>query len=478
MLAGLQNNASAINAVTGAHFSNPTYDSYMAQKIHGILPEDREVGLSLPMFSKVYQTSPSSMRFCGAVRPFDFISTSAESFDKYWSEKGAKSLADGAFWQGLIMVQDYVFNWSGIEGVHKIKQFNYISQDVSGYYCGQHKLELGIDWYFTNTFNNAYFYRPDYTPGTEPSGLISASSLYDLNQYIYRPNATGTSLFGNIEDRDYSGLFASGGVFNVTYVCNSSIINSISDPIITADVGQGLWHSMFLYDFQGVDGSIVVDHGKLMTALQHPYFSALYPMDTLPVFPSGALGGWNQNPSYPMTPNWFGPLPGQGKQYVCPIMELKSPNLFNTSDKVCVGVYTKLTPRPDLTQHRANSIMVGNRKEQIIKVWKKGIDYRPMTPETVPSPYAGPGYPDFGPYTIEDINGGGYMMIYSKSNKDMNKGWHMLEYWMIIAETKEQVISKINLLHSMGVAEAEPGLSDLPKAIQDSVLANPVVGTL
>lgn len=468
----VSNNGDVIDAVTGVHFHNPTYDSYMASKIAGILPEDREVGLGLPMFSKVYQHSPSSMRFCGAIRPFDFISTSGENIP-FASEKGARSLADGAFWQGFIMSQDYEFNWSGIEGVHKIKQYNYISKDVTGLYSGSHKIQLGIDWYSTNTFDNAYLYRPDYVIGTEPIGAPGASALYCINDFKYWPSVTGTNLFGTLENKEYSGMMASGGVFNIQYYCNSSVVNPPEAYLPTYDAFQGLWHSNFIYYLNGSTG-ITVDQGKLLSSIQHPYASGIIPYNTPEIIPSGLFGGWNRDPAHPPYLGAGGLVAGQGKPYVCPIVELKVPNTFNTTDKVCMGIYTKLTPSPEVT-NRANYLSVGNRREQIVNVWKKDIFYRPMTPETCPTPYAGTPpyggtYPDFGPYTMEDLNGGAYFNIYSISNKQIKKGWYALEYWMIIAETKEQVISKINILHSMGAAEAGPSAPEvgLPSAVFQS----------
>lgn len=485
---GYKDSKEDINAVTGTHFHNPTYDSYLAYKDPYMLPEDREVGLGSPMFSKVYFSNSSSMVFYGAIRPFDFISASGESRGTYWSEKGTGSFANPVFWQGIIMVQDFNFNWAGIEGVHKIKQYYYNPVELLGVSAGQHRSQVGIDWYFTNTFNNGYIYRPDYVVGSETPGYPATGALYDINKYIFRPSNDYTGVYTDygitddvtgitIQDINYSGLFTSGAVINIDYVCNSSIYNDVGAPALVADQAQGLWHNVYHYNYNN-NGGIVVDRGKWMTSTEHPYISSVYTYTTAPVFVSGLYNGWNTDPAYPFSQGEYGPKSGQGKPYVCPILELNSPNPYGISDKVCVGVYTKLTPKPEIT-NRPNIISVGQRREQICarQVWNKSKYYRPTTPETVPSPYdAGL----MGPFTYEDVNGGAYINIYTVSNKNFPKGWIMLEYWMVIAETKEQVISKIDLLHSMGAAEPGPAAPEieLPKAVYDSVLAYPIRGTL
>lgn len=461
------NNKNNINAVTGVHFHNPTYDSYLAYKTPYLLPEDREVGLGVPMYSKFYITSPSSMIFIGAIRPFDFVAASGEHQGNYDSEKGTGSFANPVFWRSWIMAQDYNFNWSGIEGVHKIKQYFYNHKDlVVDVSAGQHRVMNGIDLYMTNTFNKGYLYRPD---------MVGQDALYDLDTYKYWPSVTSTNtLFGPVQDRVYSGLFCSGPVFDVNYICCSGVENAQAPYVI--DQRQGLWHTVYHYDFN-TDGNIFADAGKSVLAASHPYASSVFGGDANAYFASGQWDGWNADPAFPFTSDVrYGPKSGQGKPYVCPIFELTANNPFNTSDRVCVGIYTKLTPSPE-SSTRPNSISIGNRREQIVALWKKDVFYRPTKQnlETTSS-YFG----TLGPYSYEDINAGGYCKIYSSSNQRFTKGWKMLEYWFIVAENKEQVISKINYLHQRGVAEPGPMAPELelPQAVLNSVLDNPIRGTL
>lgn len=473
---GGSTNEKDINAVTGMHFHNPTFDSYMAYKTPYLLPEDREAAFGLPMYSKYYQATPSSLTYFGAIRPFDFISASGEVQGTYASEKGLSSFANGVFWHPWIMINDYNFNWYNIEGVHKVKQYFYNHRDLLGVSAGQHEVNWGIDLYFTNTFNKGYLYRPDFqTTGTGRPGDVK---LYDLNNYTYRPSVTGTSLFGTINNQNYSGLFTSGPVFKVEYICNSGVVNNFAPYV--ANPRQGLWHTVFNYDFNSV-GNIYADQGKDVVASSHPYFSSVFASDPTASAASGLYDGWNVDPLYPFTSDInYGPKAGQGKPYVCPIFVLDSDNTFETtgtSDRVAVGIYTKLSPSPG-SDRRPNSISIGQRREQMYAVFGKDYKYRPETLSVTSAPALG--YPSIGPYTYEDINGGGYCTIYSNYYKDFTKGWKVLEYWMIIAETRDQVISKIDQLHSMGVAE--PGPMDpeleLPQVILDSILDMPMKGTL
>lgn len=455
-------NRTDINAVTGIHFHNPTFDSYIAYKTPYVLPEDREVGLGLPMYSKAYLNTPSSLIFIGAIRPFDFVAASGEHPGTYYSEKGTGSFANPVFWQSLIMAQEYNFNWYNMEGVHKVKYYYYNNKDLLGVSSGQHLVQFGIDLYLLNTFNKGYLYRPD------------IQDTYDLNNYIYRPSVTGTSLFGPVTDVSQSSLFTSAPVFKVEYICNSGTEND-QDPYVI-DQRQGLWHTVFHYDFSGIGGNIFADQGKLIIASSHPYVSSVFGGDSNAYFASGLWDGWNCDPSYPFTYDVrYGPKSGIGKPYVCPIFVLDSDNLFGTTSKVCVGIYTKLSPQLG-SDTRPNSISIGQRREQLYSLFNQNQYYRPESP----SSHDGGTNAKFGPFTYEDVNAGGYCTIYSNYTKNFTKGWKMLEYWLVIGETKDEIISKIDKLHQMGVAEPGPTSPELelPQAILNSILMPPVKGTI
>ena len=456
-------NRENINGVSGVHQHNPTFDSHNCAVTPYLLPEDRQVSLGIPLYSAINRSplTPSSMQFIGAVRPFDFVSTSAENQGSYDQEKGGESFSNPAFWQSLIQAQDYYFNWLGLEGVHKIKYYYYNNKDLLGVSSGQHAIQMGPDLYFTNTFNKGYLYMPD------------SQTTYDLNTYKFRPSVTGTHMFGTATDTDYSGLFTSGGVFQVQYICNSAMENTQAPYII--DQAQGLWHQVFQYNWNG-GGNIFADQGKNVAASSHPYFSSLFGSDPAAYFASGFWAGWNADPAYPLSIDpRYGAKSGRGKQYVCPIAVLDSDNLFGTTSKVCVGLYTKLSYEPEVN-NRANRVHLGVRREQLKSVFNQTQYYRPATP----SSFNGGTNAKYGPFTFEDLNGGTYMNLFSTNNKNFAKGWHMLEFWLVIGETKNEVISKINTLHQMGVAEPGPSAPEieLPQAILNSVLMNPVRGTI